>query len=98
MINVTLMALGVYNVLYWMSKGMGFIPGFHEAIITHWKLITFLEFLAVASVAADIIIRYDTFPEKIRKQRLIATAGVGFLWLLKVIFGVIELYMRGKVS
>lgn len=97
-INITLLGLGVYNLLYWGSKITGMIPAFHDAVMGHWKLITFLEFLAVASVAADIIIRYDTFQESIRKNRLFVTAGFGVLWMLKLIFGVIELYMRGSVS
>lgn len=97
-INITLLGLGVYNVLYWVSKLTSSLATFHTSVSSHWKLITFLEFLAVASVAADIIIRYDTFPESIRKNRLIITAAVGILWMLKLIFGVIELYMRGSVS
>ena len=97
LINATLVMLVIYNILYWGSKFKWFLEPFYLAITKHWKLIMFFEFLAVASVAVDVIIRFDTFPKESRKQRLIFTALIGFLFMLRFLFGVIELYMRGEV-
>lgn len=58
----------------------------------------FFEFLAVASAGVDLIVRYDVFLPKERRLRLIITATFCVFFLLKLIFGVIELYMRGGVS
>jgi hypothetical protein len=97
-IVVTYGLLIVYNLLYWSGKFLGFPEAFYIEITKHWKLITFLEFLAVASVVVDIIVQFDRFPLKHARVRLVLSAVLGILLLLRILLGVIELYMRGEVG
>lgn len=87
----------IYNFFYWTGK-LGMFIGFHNAVVGHWKLITFLEFLAVASVGVDTIVRYDKFPHREKRMRLFISALLFVLFMTQLIFGVIEMYMRGGVQ
>lgn len=90
--------LFLYNGLYWSSKFLGFLSVFQTEVVKHWKLITFLEFLAVASIAADCISQYDRFNKREALLRIVGAALLGGLLLLRILFGVMELYMRGEVG
>jgi len=97
-ILVTYALLIVYNALYWSGKFLGFPEVFYLEVAQHWKLITFLEFLAVASVIVDIIVQFDRFPIKQARIRMVVSAILGLLLGLRVLIGIIELYMRGEVG
>jgi hypothetical protein len=97
-ILVTYGLLLIYNALYWSGKFLGFPEAFYLEVSKHWKLITFLEFLAVASVAIDIIVQFDRFPIRQARIRMILSAVLGLLLGLRILIGVIELYMRGEVG
>jgi hypothetical protein len=97
-IIITYCLLVVYNLLYWSGKFIGFPASFYLEVTKHWKLITFLEFLAVASVAIDIIVQFDRFPIKQARLRMVLSALLGGLLGLRILVGVIELYMRGEVG
>lgn len=90
--------LFLYNGLYWSSKFLGFLTVFQTEIVKHWKLITFLEFLAIGSIAVDSIIQFDRFDKREARFRIVGAALLGGLLLLRVLFGVMELYMRGEVG
>lgn len=98
LIGLTLVFLSLYNIVYWLCYLFGLLPGFYAEVIGHWKLVTFFEFLAVASLAADIIIRYDQFDLRERKWRFTLTAGLGVLFALRFLLGVIEIFMRGEMK
>lgn len=98
LITATIAVLAIYNLLYWASKTSTFFQGFHKEVIGHWKLITFLEFLALASILVDMIVRWDTFAHTEKRVRFAITAALCILFMLKLVMGVIELYMRGGVS
>jgi hypothetical protein len=97
-ILVTYGLLFLYNLLYWSGKFLGFPESFYLEVAKHWKLITLLEFLAVASVVVDIIVQFDRFPVKQSRIRMILSAILGILMGLRILLGVIELYMRGEVG
>jgi hypothetical protein len=97
-ILVTYGLLLIYNALYWSGKFLGFPEAFYLEVSKHWKLITFLEFLAVASVAIDIIVQFDRFTIRQARIRMILSAVLGLLLGLRILIGVIELYMRGEVG
>lgn len=98
LIHVGFMALLIYNAAYWLGKFMHQFPVFYSAILKHWKLITFLEFLVVASLAVDTIAAYDRFAKGERNTRfaLMVLLGIGFM--ARFIFGAMELYLRGDVN
>lgn len=97
-ILITYGLLLFYNLLYWSGKFFGFPLAFYQEVVKHWKLITFLEFLAVASVAVDIIVQFDRFPKKEARLRIIFSALLGALLVLRFLLGVMEMYMRGQVG
>jgi hypothetical protein len=97
-ILITYALLIVYNALYWSGKFLGFPQAFYLEVGKHWKLITFLEFLAVASVVVDIVVQFDRFPLKQARMRMVLSALLGVLLGLRFLLGVIELYMRGEVG
>lgn len=97
-ILITYASLLVYNLLYWSGKFLAFPQGFYQEVVAHWKLITFLEFLAVASVAVDIIVQFDRFSNKEARLRMIFSALLGALFVLRFILGVMEMYMRGQAG
>jgi cytochrome b subunit of formate dehydrogenase len=97
-ILVTYALLIVYNALYWSGKFLGFPEFFYLEVAKHWKLITFLEFLAVASVIVDIIVQFDRFSIKQARIRMVVSAILGVLLGLRILIGIIELYMRGEVG
>ena len=97
-ILITYSLLLVYNLLYWSGKFLGFPLAFYQEVVQHWKLITFLEFLAVASIAVDIIVQFDRFSKKEARLRMIFSAVLGALFVLRLILGVLEMYMRGQAG
>ena len=97
-ILVTYGLLVLYNLLYWSGKFLGLPEMFYLEVAKHWKLITLLEFLAVASVVVDIIVQFDRFPLKQARMRMILSAILGVLLGLRILLGVIELYMRGEIG
>jgi hypothetical protein len=97
-ILITYALLVVYNLLYWSGKFLDFPHAFYLEVAKHWKLITFLEFLAVASVAIDIIVQFDRFNKKEARIRMVVSALLGGLLGLRILFGIMELYMRGEVG
>jgi hypothetical protein len=97
-ILLTFALLLVYNALYWPGKLLHWPEGFYPEIAKHWKLITFIEFLAVASLAVDIIVQFDRFPKREAQVRVITTAVIGALLVLRFILGVMDMYMRGEVG
>lgn len=98
LINTTMLLIGLYNIIFWISRVKYAVPEFYIAIAKHWKLIMFLEFLAVASIAVDIIVRFDSIEKKYRKIRFFIAALIGILFMAKLILGIIELYMRGEIK
>lgn len=97
-IIITFLLLIVYNVLYWSGKFLHFPDFLYTEVVKHWKLITFFEFLAVASLAVDIIVQFDRFPRREAKVRMAVSAVLGALLVLRFILGVMEMYMRGEAG
>ena len=98
LITITLIALLIYNILYWSAKFLGVMPGFYAGVLSHWKLIMFLEFLAVASAGVDVIVRWDKFGFSERRLRLAITTLFFVSFMTRLLFGIIEMYMRGHVE
>lgn len=97
-IPVTFALVILYNALYWPGKFLHMPEAFYLEVVKHWKLITFMEFLAIASLAVDIIVQFDRFPRREAQIRVAITALLGILLLLRLILGIMELYMRGEVG
>jgi hypothetical protein len=97
-IIITYLLLIAYNLLYWSGKFLHFPEFVYTEVVKHWKLITLFEFLAVASLAVDIIVQFDRFPKREAKFRMTISAILGSLLVLRFILGVMEMYMRGAAG
>ncbi|MFM7812978.1 MAG: hypothetical protein ACKO66_00515 [Flavobacteriales bacterium] len=97
-IHIGFVLLAFYNVAYWLGKFMNQFPVFYTAILKHWKLITFLEFLVVASLAVDTVAAYDRFSKTERNTRFAFMVLLGIGFMARFIFGAMELYLRGDVN
>ena len=102
-ITATWILLVVYSLLYWPAKFFrdhlpGFMSDFFQAIVKHWYLITFLEFLAVVSLFVDIVIRWDRMSPRWRKIQLVITCLLVISFVTRVITGMMELLLTGVLK
>jgi len=91
-----------FNVYYYVSKFMSETSTFwlnaYAEIRAHWALFMFLNFLGVASVTVDHIVKYD----KIKKpKRTILNAYVVLLlvaFFTQIVWGMLEIYITGEIN
>ena len=92
----------LFNIVYWTGK---FFPDFwptltalRASLLPHWGLFMFLEFLAVASLFVDVVVKWDDYPRAQRNMRLcmagLACAG----FITRFGLGVMDMYMVGDVQ
>lgn len=98
LINITLGILAVFNLIYWPGKLFGLFGSAYSTIIDHFFLLFLLEFLAVASLFADIIIRWDKFSPTQQKLRFVLTLLFCGSFVIQLILSVMELYIKGSVG
>jgi hypothetical protein len=103
LIIATFIVLIIYNILYASGKFLGnaapaFIQNIYSGIIASWGLFTFLEFLGVASLFVDIIIKFDKFPIRERNIRLGITVILFIGFAMHFIIGLGEKYIAGEVQ
>ena len=102
-ITLTVMAvLAVYNIIYWTSKFFiadvpSFFASFYISVKEHWGLLTFLEFLAIASIFVDTISKFDALQGRQKNVRVIASALFICAFIARFLIGMIDLYMGGDV-
>jgi hypothetical protein len=102
-ITSTFIALFVYNILYWPSRYLGdyipsFLHGFYPAIREYWWLFILFEILAIASLFVDVIVRWDQFTTLSKRIRLVLTSVFTVAFLSRLIFGYMELYLKGELA
>lgn len=96
LINGTMIVLAIYNLAYWLAPVIRPFATFRDAIQTQWGLMSFLEFLAVASLVVDITVRWDQFGLQQRRNRLIITFLLGASFFVRLVFGIMSLYIVGE--
>ncbi|MFY8137276.1 MAG: hypothetical protein ACOVMR_04185 [Flavobacteriales bacterium] len=102
-ITITVMAiLTVYNILYWSSKFfIADVPrvfaSFYLSVKEHWGLLTFLEFLAIASIFVDTISKFDVLQGRQKTIRIVASAFFICAFIARFLIGMIDLYLDGDV-
>ncbi|MEY3398280.1 MAG: hypothetical protein RL220_874 [Bacteroidota bacterium] len=102
LIIVTFILLTIYNAFYLPVKFMpDLMPSFmingYEIIKDNWALLTFLDFVAVATLFVDLITRYEKFTKSGQLIRLMLTALFFCTFALKFFMGMMELYIDGDV-
>jgi hypothetical protein len=94
--------LCVYNLIYWTGK---FFPGLitvittlRSGLISNWGVLMFLEMLAVAALFVDLVVKWDDFtPSKLR-WRFAVTVTLALAFVLRLTFGVMDMYGVGSVQ
>jgi len=98
LINITLILLAVFNLIFWPAKLFGLFTLAYETILDHFFLLFLLEFLAVASIFVDVIIRWDKFKKMEQKLRFILALIFCGSFVVQMILSVMELYIKGSVG
>jgi len=96
LINGTMIVLAIYNLVYWLAPLVGPFGAFRDAVQKQWGLMSFLEFLAVASLIVDITVRWDKFTEQQRRMRMFISFLLCASFFVRIVFGVISLYITGE--
>ncbi|MDZ4823636.1 MAG: hypothetical protein SH856_09265 [Flavobacteriales bacterium] len=102
LIIATFIILIIYNIFYASGKFLSeaapaFVQNIYSGIKTSWGLFTFLEFLAVASLFVDLIVKYDLFEKRQRNFRLLLTVILFVSFGFHFIVGLMEKYITGEV-
>jgi len=102
LIPFAFLACTLFNVYFYAAKFMSetspwWLNAYAE-IRAHWALYMFLNFLAVASVAVDHIVKYD----KIKKPKRTILNGYVVILLVafftQIIWGILEIYITGEIN
>jgi hypothetical protein len=87
-----------FYVSKFLSETSTFWLNAYAEIRAHWALFMFLNFLGVASVTVDHIVKYD----KIKKpKRTILNAYVVLLlvaFFTQIVWGLLEIYITGEIN
>ncbi|HEY8403166.1 MAG TPA: hypothetical protein VIK71_01020 [Flavobacteriales bacterium] len=97
LINATIIVLAIYNVFYWIAPMNASLMAVRENFAKHWGLLTFLEFLAMASLVVDLTVRWDRFSQSEQRWRMFITFIIGASFFVRLVYGIISLYMVGEV-
>jgi hypothetical protein len=98
----TFVALLLYSALYFTGKFYGgsipVLKSIYGQIRSYWAMFTFLEFLALASVVVDGIIKFDKINQKLKSGRVVLTILLGLAFGTKIVYAIMEIYMVGEVQ
>ena len=97
-----MVVLAIYNIIYWTSKFfIADVPrvfaSFYLSVKEHWGLLTFLEFLAIASIFVDTISKFDVLKGRAKTIRIVVSAIFISAFIARFLIGMIDLYMDGDV-
>ncbi|MBL7941247.1 MAG: hypothetical protein JNM00_00675 [Flavobacteriales bacterium] len=102
LLHLSMLLLALYNLLYWPAKLFSSAPNWvksaYEVIKANWGTFMVLEFFLIASLFADMIIRFDTIDKKKRTTHLLLVAVFICCFVLRFIFGVMEKYITGVLK
>jgi hypothetical protein len=96
LINATIIVLAIYNLFYWLAPLNASLDAIKDNLAQHWGLLTFLEFLAMASLIVDLTIRWDKFSQTEQRWRMFITFLIGASFFVRIIFGIMALYITGE--
>ncbi|MFN9392596.1 MAG: hypothetical protein ACK505_08935 [Flavobacteriales bacterium] len=92
----------LFNIVYWTGK---FFPdlwpaltALRSSLLAHWGLFMFLEFLAVASLFIDVVVKWDDYPRAQRNMRLFIAGLVCAGFITRFGLGVMDMYLVGEVQ
>jgi len=102
LIPFAFIACTLFNVYFYVSKFGSETSTFwlnaYAEVRAHWALFMFLNFLAVASLTVDHIVKYDKIKNP---KRNILNAYVVLLlvaFFTQIVWGVLEIYITGEIN
>jgi hypothetical protein len=102
LLHGAMVLLILLNLVYWPAKLLpstpGWIKAIYEAIKGDWGTFLILEFMLVASIFADLIIRFDAIDRKKRLGHLLIVALCSCAFVLRFLIGVMEKYITGVLQ
>jgi cyanate permease len=96
LINATMIVSIAYNLFYWIAPLSKPLNAIKDNLAQQWGLLTFLEFLAMASLVVDLTVRWDKFTQTEQRWRMAITFLIGASFFVRLVFGIIGLYIIGE--
>jgi putative Mn2+ efflux pump MntP len=102
LIPFAFIACTFFNVYFYVSKFMSETSTFwlnaYAEIRAHWALFMFLNFLGVASVAVDHIVKYDKIKKPKRTILNLYVVGLLVAFFTQIVWGILEIYITGEIN
>jgi hypothetical protein len=95
-------ACAFFNVYFYVSKFLSETSTFwlnaYAEIRAHWALFMFLNFLGVASVTVDHIVKYDKINKPKRTILSVLTVTLLVAFFTQIVWGMLEIYITGEIN
>jgi len=95
-------ACAFFNVYFYLSKFMSETSTFwlnaYAEIRAHWALFMFLNFLGVASLTVDHIVKYDKINKPKRTILSVLTVTLWVAFFTQIVWGMLEIYITGEIN
>lgn len=95
-------ACAFFNVYFYLSKFMSETSTFwlnaYAEIRAHWALFMFLNFLGVASLTVDHIVKYDKINKPKRTILSVLTVTLLVAFFTQIVWGMLEIYITGEIN
>jgi len=102
LIPFAFLACTLINVYFYLSKFLSesntFWLNAYAEIRAHWALFMFLNFLGVASVAVDHIVKYDKINKPKRTILSLYVVVLLVAFFTQIIWGILEIYITGEIN
>ena len=97
LIQVLFWLLLIQSIFYWLGKFHILFEFWYQGYKAHWGLFMLFQFLGVASVVIDLIVRFDRMKHPVKSLYAAVVAALAISYAAQILFGIMELYMRGTI-
>lgn len=102
LIPFAFLACTLFNVFFYISKFLSETNSWwlnaYAEIRAHWALFMFLNFLGVASVAVDHIVKYDKIKKPKRSILNFYVVALLVAFFTQIVWGMLEIYITGEIN
>lgn len=102
LIPFTYLACTLFNAYFYTSKFLSETSSWwlnaYAEIRAHWALFMFLNFLGVASITVDHIVKYDKVKKPKRTILSLYTVVLLVAFFTQVVWGMLEIYITGEIN
>ncbi len=97
LITIDFAVLLGFNIFYWLGKFGYAFQEIYQGIKEHFLLLFILQFLGVASLFVDLVVRWDFFTGISKRIRLILTLLLCGSFVIQLVMSILELYIQGEI-